>query len=67
MNWDTIKGNWKQMKGSMKQQWGKLTDDEFDQMEGSRDKLVGKIQERYGCARDEAEKQVNDWERTQKF
>ena len=62
MNWDRIQGNWKQMKGTVKQKWGKLTDDDFDQMAGERDKLVGKIQERYGCAKDEAERQVKDWE-----
>src|SRR5262249_17793348 len=52
MNWDRIEGNWKQMKGSIKEKWGKLTDDDFDTMAGKRDKLVGKIQERYGCSRD---------------
>ena len=64
MNWDRIAGNWKQMKGARKTRWGKLTDDEFDQMAGHRDQLVGKIQERYGCAKDEAEKQVQEWEKT---
>jgi len=62
MNWDRIEGNWKQFKGSVKQQWGKLTDDELDQLAGHRDKLVGKLQERYGIQKDEAEKQVKDWE-----
>jgi len=62
MNWDRIEGNWKQFKGSIKQQWGKLTDDELDQLAGHRDKLVGKLQERYGIQKDEAEKQVKDWE-----
>ena len=61
MNWDRIQGNWKQMKGELKTKWGKLTDDEFDMIAGQRDKLVGKIQERYGCTRDEAENQVNTW------
>jgi len=46
MNWDQIEGKWKQVKGSAKEQWGKLTDDELTQIEGSRDKLVGKAQER---------------------
>jgi uncharacterized protein YjbJ (UPF0337 family) len=50
------------MSGRLKEKWGKLTDDELDQMAGNRDQLVGKIQERYGCARDEAERQVKDWE-----
>jgi len=64
VNWDRIAGNWKQMKGALKTRWGKLTDDELDQMSGQRDQLVGKIQERYGCAKDEAEKQVREWEST---
>jgi len=63
MNWDRIQGNWKQLKGDLKTKWGKLTDDEFDMIGGQRDKLVGKIQERYGCAKDDAERQVSDWER----
>jgi len=62
MNWDRIEGNWKQFKGQARQQWGKLTDDELDQVEGQREELVGRIQEKYGIARDEAERQVRDWE-----
>lgn len=62
MNWDQIEGNWKQFKGQARQQWGKLTDDELEQTKGHRDELVGRIQERYGIARDEAERQVRDWE-----
>ncbi|HYE34243.1 CsbD family protein [Methylocaldum sp.] len=58
MNWDQVKGNWKQVKGTIKAQWGRLTDDELDEINGEREKLVGKIQERYGIAREEAEKQV---------
>jgi uncharacterized protein YjbJ (UPF0337 family) len=54
------------MTGKMKQQWGKLTDDEFDQIAGNRDQLVGKIQERYGIAKDEADRQVKDWESRQR-
>ncbi|MGQ7791839.1 CsbD family protein [Faunimonas sp. B44] len=61
MNWDRIEGNWKQFKGHAKTQWGKLTDDDFDVVEGRRDQLVGRIQERYGIAKDEADRQVNDW------
>ncbi|KPQ05900.1 MAG: hypothetical protein HLUCCA12_13015 [Rhodobacteraceae bacterium HLUCCA12] len=61
MNWDQLKGKWKQASGSAKAQWGKLTDDELTQIEGNRDKLVGKIQEKYGLAKEEAEKQVDDW------
>lgn len=62
MNWDRIEGNWKQVKGKVKSQWGKLTDDHLDMMAGKRDQLVGKIQESYGIGKDEAEKQVKDWE-----
>ena len=62
MNEDTIKGNWKQFKGKVKEQWGKLTDDDLDVIAGKRDQLVGRLQERAGIARDEAEKQVKDWE-----
>ena len=62
MNWDQIEGNWKQFKGEAKRQWGKLTNDDLDVIEGNRDKLVGKIQERYGIAKDEAERRVDRWE-----
>ena len=62
MNRDTIAGNWKQMVGKAKVQWGKLTDDDLSVIEGRRDQLVGKIQERYGVAKDEAERQVKAWE-----
>jgi len=65
MNWDQVKGNWKQFSGTVKVKWGKLTDDEIDQIAGRRDILLGKIQERYGIAKEEAEKQVKDWEKTQ--
>ena len=61
MNWDRIEGNWKQFTGQVRQQWGKLTDDDLQQVEGRRVQLVGKIQERYGIAQDEAEKQVDSW------
>ena len=64
MNWDKIAGNWKQAKGELKQQWGKLTDDDLTYIEGSRDKMIGKVQERYGIARDEADRKVAEWERT---
>jgi len=61
MNSDQLKGNWKQLMGNAKKQWGKLTDDDLKQVEGHKDKLVGKIQERYGSTREEAEKQADDW------
>ena len=65
MNWDQIKGNWQQLKGSAREQWGKLTDDEVEQVAGSRDKLVGLIQEKYGVAKDEAERQADEWQQRQ--
>jgi uncharacterized protein YjbJ (UPF0337 family) len=64
MNWDTIQGNWKQLTGRAKQQWGKLTDDDLQVVAGHRDMLAGKIQERYGIAKDEAEKQLSAWEKS---
>ena len=65
MNWDRVEGNWKQFKGTLKEKWGKLTDDELDTIAGKRDQLIGKIQERYGCTRDEADRQVRAWEDAQ--
>ncbi len=62
MNSDIIQGKWKQIKGQAKQKWGQLTDDDLDQIDGKRDELVGKIQEHYGIAKDEAEEQVNQFE-----
>ncbi len=66
MNWDRVQGNWKQFKGRVKQQWGKLTDDNLDVIDGHRDMLAGKIQESYGISKDEAERQINAWERSMK-
>ena len=59
MNDDILKGNWKQMRGQMRQWWGKLTDDDFEQAAGKKDVLVGKLQERYGYNRQQAEQEVN--------
>jgi uncharacterized protein YjbJ (UPF0337 family) len=61
MNWDEIKGKWHQVKGSIRAKWGELTDDEIEELDGNREKMVGKIQEKYGVAKDEAEKQVDEW------
>ena len=66
MNWDIAKGNWKQFKGQVQSQWGKLTDDHFDVIAGKREVLVGKIQESYGIGKDEAEKQVKQFEDSSK-
>lgn len=61
MNWDQIKGQWLQFKGQAKSKWGKLTDDDVANISGKKDQLVGRIQERYGILKDEAEKQVDEW------
>jgi uncharacterized protein YjbJ (UPF0337 family) len=63
MDWNRVEGNWKQLKGKVKVQWGKLTDDDLDVIAGRRDQLAGKVQERYGIAKDKAENEVADWER----
>lgn len=62
MNWDTVQGNWKQFKGTVQNRWGKLTNDHMDQIEGHRNILSGKIQECYGITKDEAERQINEFE-----
>ena len=62
MNNDKLEGNWKQVKGKIKEQWGKLTDDDLDVIAGKRDQLLGRIQERHGIAKDEAHKQVSEFE-----
>ena len=66
MDWDLIAGNWKQFKGKIKEQWGKLTDGHLDRIEGKRGQLSGKIQEAYGIGKDEAEKQIKDFEERNK-
>jgi uncharacterized protein YjbJ (UPF0337 family) len=63
MNTDIIQGKWEQVKGDVSRQWGKLTDNILMEINGSRTKLLGKIQENYGIARDEAEAQVAKWEK----
>ena len=62
MNWDRIEGNWKQVVGKAKAQWGKLTDDDLDVVAGRREQLAGKIQERYGIATAEVDKQIAAWQ-----
>lgn len=64
MNWDRIEGNWKQFTGNVKTQWGKLTDDDLAQINGNREKLEGKLQERYGIAKDKVKEQVDSWSKT---
>ena len=64
MNWDQVEGKWKQVKGQARQKWADLTDDDLEKINGKRDELVGKVQERYGLAKDQAEKQVKEFEST---
>jgi uncharacterized protein YjbJ (UPF0337 family) len=61
MNEDTLKGQWTQIKGRVREQWGKLTNDDLDQIQGRAEQLIGKVQERYGIQRDEAKRQVDDF------
>ncbi|MBN66675.1 MAG: hypothetical protein CMM94_03805 [Rickettsiales bacterium] len=63
MNTDSIKGNWKELKGKIQEKWGEITDDELDQIEGNRKQLVGTLQQKYGYAKDEAEREVDEFER----
>lgn len=62
MNEDRIQGNWKQFKGKIQEEWGNLTDDDFNVIAGKREEMLGKLQERLGMAKDEAEKQLSDWQ-----
>jgi len=64
MNWDQIEGKWKQASGKIREKWGKLTDDDLTVINGGRDQLVGRIQERYGLAKEAAEKQVDEFVRS---
>jgi len=61
MNWNQIEGKWKEVKGAVKEKWGKLTDNDLDVIAGKRDNLVGKLQQRYGITKEEAEKQTDRW------
>lgn len=64
MNWDQIQGNWRQLKGKIKANWGDLTDDDLDSIDGRREELLGRIQKAYGIGRDEATRQIDDFERS---
>ncbi len=61
MNWDQIAGNWKQFQGRVKEKWGKLTDDDLTVIAGKRDQLAGKLQERYGYEKGQAEKELDEF------
>ena len=64
MDWNRVEGNWKELKGKVKEKWGNLTDDDLDVIAGQRDQLEGRLQQRYGWAKDQARKDVDDWFRT---
>jgi uncharacterized protein YjbJ (UPF0337 family) len=63
MNWDQIEGKWKQLRGEVKEKWGQFTDDELDIIAGQHDKFIGKLQEKYGLSKAEAERQLDEWQR----
>lgn len=65
MNEDIFQGKWNQMKGKVKQQWGKLTDDDLNQISGKRDELLGLVQERYGWERERAETELDSFIKSQ--
>jgi uncharacterized protein YjbJ (UPF0337 family) len=61
MNWDQIEGNWKKLQGRARERWGDITDDDLQRVKGKKDQLIGKLQEKRGMARDEAEREVESW------
>ena len=63
MNWYKIESNWSQAKAKLKERWGKLTDDQFNLIAGKRERLLIVLQQSYGLAKDEAERQIKEWER----
>ncbi|MCC6859018.1 MAG: CsbD family protein [Bryobacterales bacterium] len=62
MNWDILEGKWQQIKGAVREKWGELTDSDMEQIGGNKDRLLGKLQERYGYSRDEAERALDEWD-----
>ena len=64
MNWDTAAGNWKEIRGKVKEKWGKLTDDDLTFIDGKREQLLGRLQQRYGMAKDKAERDIKTWEQS---
>ena len=61
MNWDIIEGKWDQFKGQLKSSFAKLTDDDLKNLSGKRERVIGKVQERYGVRKDEAERRIDAW------
>jgi uncharacterized protein YjbJ (UPF0337 family) len=64
MKWEEVSAKWMQLKGSAKQKWGKFTDDDLDYVAGTRDRLIGRLQEKYGITQEEAERQAEEWFKT---
>ena len=67
MDWNRVEGHWKDRKGKIKEKWGKLTDDDLTVINGKREQLEGSIQQRYGYAKDQAKKDVDDWYNSQRW
>jgi uncharacterized protein YjbJ (UPF0337 family) len=65
--WDKIAGKWKEIRGEVRTHWGKLTDDDLEQIKGNRDILAGRLQQRYGLAKEEANRQIDEWANRLKF
>jgi uncharacterized protein YjbJ (UPF0337 family) len=61
MNWDQIEGKWTEVKGEIRRRWGNLTDDDLEVIAGSKDKFIGRLQQRYGIAKEDAQNQLDDW------
>jgi uncharacterized protein YjbJ (UPF0337 family) len=61
MNWDRVEGNWKEFKGNIQQKWGKPTNDDLQVIDGKRNELAGRLQQRYGYAKDQAEREIDTW------
>jgi uncharacterized protein YjbJ (UPF0337 family) len=61
MNWDRIEGNWKEFQGKVQKQWGKLTNDDLDVVKGKRTELAGRLQQRYGYGKDQADREIDAW------
>ena len=61
MDWNRVEGNWKEVKGKVKEKWGKLTDDDLTAINGQRDQLEGRLQQRYGYAKDQTKKEIDSW------
>ncbi len=66
MNWDQVEGKWKQMKGSVREKWGQLTDSDFEQIAGNKDKFLGSLQERYGYTKEKAQQELDEWMQSQR-